>query len=61
MWLINGIWCLLPFFQQWMKENYSMLLIQKQEQIQAAHLAGQNSSYEDDGETEIEYYKNVYE
>jgi len=44
-----------------MKENYSMLLIQKQEQIQAAHLAGQNSSYEDDGETEIEYYKNVYE
>ena len=48
-------------FQQWMKENYAMLLIKEQEQIQAAHLAGQNSADEENGETELEYYKNVYE
>ena len=31
-----------------------------EEQIQNAHLAGQNSSEEIDGENELEYYKNTF-
>lgn len=32
----------------------------EREQIQNAHLAGQNSAEDENGETEIEYYKSIY-
>lgn len=36
------------------------MLQEEREQIQKAHLAGQNSAEEENGETEIEYYRSVY-
>jgi hypothetical protein len=42
------------------KELVEFAKRKEREQIQDAHLAGQNSAEEENGETEIEYYKSVY-
>ena len=42
------------------KELVEFAKRKEREQIQNAHLAGQNSAEEEKGETEIEYYKSVY-
>lgn len=43
-------------FVNWFYTNKERLFELEKEQIQNAHLAGQNSAYYKDGETEIEYY-----
>lgn len=47
-------------FVQWFYINKERLLDLEREQIQNAHLAGQNSAEDIEGETEIEYYNDVY-
>ncbi len=42
------------------KITFKGMLQEEREQIQNAHLAGQNSADEVNGETEIQYYKSVY-
>ena len=42
------------------KELVEFAKEKEREQIQNAHLAGQNSAEEENGETEIEYYKSIY-
>jgi len=41
-------------------ETFNKFLEMEKEQIQNAHLAGQNSAEEVIGETEIEYYNQTY-
>lgn len=48
-----------PFWDRFI-ELVEIAKIKEREQIQDAHLAGQNSAEEENGETEIEYYKSVY-
>jgi hypothetical protein len=47
-------------FMHWFYANRQRLFELEKEQIQNAHLSGQNSADEEDGETEIDYYNNVY-
>lgn len=44
----------------WFYANKERLFELEKEQIQNAHLAGQNSGDDVEGETEIDYYKNVH-
>ena len=47
-------------FVNWFYQNTERLLNLEKEQIQNAHVAGQNSADDVDGENEIEYYIDVY-
>ena len=56
-WLVNKFGH--AFQLAWEEEIQQALEMEKQ-QIQNAHLAGQNSAEEVDGETEIQYYNETY-
>jgi hypothetical protein len=58
-WLMNEL-----FTEEYMRNNlfeiFEQALEMEKQQIIDAHLAGQNSAEEVDGETEIEYYNKTY-